>query len=80
MHIFSNLKNFLYDNDNFISIFDNKIYLYNITKIDNISSNLIILYFNNKKIEIKGNNFIPIKSLNKEILFKGNIESVNFYE
>lgn len=80
MHIWSNLKNFLYDNDNFIAIFNNKIYLYNIRKIDNLTTENIIVYFNDKKIEIKGNKLKPNKCLNKELLITGNIESVKFYE
>ena len=80
MHILTNLRNFLYDNDNFIAIYSNKIYLYNISKIDTINDKQLIIYFNNRKIIIKGSNLIPIKSINKELLIQGNIESVKFYE
>ena len=80
MHIFNNIKNFLYDNDNFIAYFNNKIYLYNIIKIDNLTNDNIIVYFNDKKVDIKGKNLIPKKCLNKELLILGNIESIKFYE
>lgn len=80
MHILTSLRNFLYDNDNFIAILSNKIYLYNVIKIDTINSNNIIIYFNNKKVSIKGNKFKPIKCANKEILIEGLIESVHIYE
>ena len=80
MHIFNNIKNFLYDNENFIAYFNNKIYLYNIIKIDCITNNNIIVYFNDKSIEIKGNNLKPKKCLNKELLIFGQIESIRFYE
>ena len=80
MHIWQNMKNFLYDNDNFIAIINNKIYLYNINKIDTLTDTNAILYFNNKKVEIKGIKLKPIKCLNKEIMLTGNIESVKIYD
>ena len=80
MHIWSNIRNFLYDNDNFIAIFNDKIYLYNIRKIDNLTPENIIVFFDDRKIEIKGNSLKPNKCLNKELLITGNIESVKFYE
>ena len=80
MHILTNIKNFLYDNDNFIAIFDNKIYLYNITKIDLVNQNNIIMYFNKKKVEIIGTKLKVIKCAKKELLIDGIIESVNLYE
>ncbi|MBR1416402.1 MAG: hypothetical protein IJ572_01110 [Bacilli bacterium] len=80
MHIFTNLKNFLYDNDNFIAIVNDKIYLYNISKILTLKDDIIIVYFNNKKVEIKGKKLVPIRSINKELEIKGIIESVKIYE
>ena len=80
MHIFNNIKNFLYDNDNFIAYFNNKIYLYNIKKIDTLNTDNIIVYFNDKRVEIKGKSLKPIKCLNKELLISGSIESVKFYD
>ena len=38
MHIWSCLKNFLYDKDNFIALYDNYIYIYNFTKVLSISN------------------------------------------
>lgn len=80
MHIFNSIKNFLYDNDNFLAYFNNKIYLYNIVKIDSLNDNNIIIYFKDKIVEIKGNNLIPKQCLNKELLITGTIESVKFHE
>ena len=78
MHILANIKNFLYDNENFIAILDNKIYLYNISKIDTLNSNEIIIYFTNKKITINGCKLKVIKCINKEMLIDGLIERVSF--
>ena len=80
MHVLDNLKNFLYDNDNFIALFNNKIYLYNITRIDTINSNIIIVIFDDKKIIIEGNNLKPLRSTCKEILIDGLIERVSINE
>ena len=80
MHIYSNIKNFLYDNENFIAYFNNKIYLYNIIKIDSLTTNSIIVYFKDKKVEIIGKSLKPRKCLNKELLISGFIERIIFYE
>ena len=80
MHVWNNIKNFLYDNENFIAIFNNKIYLYNIIKIDNLTCEEVIVCFNDKKIEIKGKNLKPIKCFNKELMITGTIERVRLYE
>ena len=80
MHIFNNIKNFLYDNDNFIAYFNNNIYIYNIVKIDCLTNTNIVLFFNNKKIQIIGKDLKVKKCINKEILINGSIESVNLYE
>ena len=76
MHIFNNIRNFLYDNDNFIAILDNRIYLYNILDIDEINSNKIVILFNNKKVVIVGNDLKVIKSINMELELSGLIERV----
>ncbi len=80
MHIWANLKSFLYDNDNFIAYFNNKIYLYNFINIITISSKEIIVQFKDKKVIIKGNNLKPNKVLKKELLLSGTIESVTIHE
>ena len=80
MHIYSTLKNYLKDNENFIAILPNYIYLYNVLKIDSISTTEINIYFKDKLLNIKGNNLKPCKCINKELSLSGNIESVSIYE
>ena len=80
MHIYNNIKNFLYDNNNFIAYFDNKIYLYNIIKIDKLNTDNITVHFIDRIIEIEGKKMKPIKCLNKELLISGIIESIKFHE
>ena len=80
MHIFSSLKNFLYDTNDFIAYFNNLIYLYNFINIIKLSSNEVIIIFNDKKVIVKGNNLKVTKCLKNEIIIKGKLESVNIYD
>ena len=80
MHIFSNIKNFLYDNNDFIAYYNNSIYLYNFNKIDTLNNNEIIIIFDNKKISIKGSYLKVKRCLNKELEITGVLESINIYE
>lgn len=80
MHIWTNLKSFLYDTDDFMAYFNNKIYLFNFVNIISITNKEIIIQFKNKRLIIKGNNLKPVKVLQKEILFDGTIESVSVHE
>ena len=80
MHIFSNIKNFLYDNNDFIAYYNNSIYLYNFNKIDTLNNNEIIVLYDHKKISIKGINLKVSKCLNKELVVNGSLESINIYE
>ncbi len=76
MHIFNNIRNYLYDNDNFIAILDNRIYIYNSIFIKDISSNKIVLSFKNKMVRILGDDIKIIRSENKELELIGNIKKV----
>jgi sporulation protein YqfC len=80
MHIWTNLKSFLYDNDDFIAYFNSKIYIYNFLNIETLNSSKIVIVFKNKKVIIGGKDLKPIKVLKSEILLTGKIESVNIYE
>ena len=80
MHIFSSLKNFLYDNNDFIAYFNNLIYIYNFINIIKLSSNEIIIKFNDKKVVIKGKDLKVTKCLRNEIIINGILESVNIYD
>ena len=55
---------------------NNIIYIENFDDIGNISQKEIIIYNDNKKILIKGNNLSIDKLLNSEILIKGNYNNI----
>ncbi len=76
MHIYDNIKNFICDNNNFICILDNKIYLYNVLFIKEISNNKLIVKLSNKLVNIKGKDIKLIRSINRELELSGLIESV----
>ena len=76
MHIFNNIRNFLYDNDNFIAILDNKIYLYNIVSIKDISNSKIVVLFDKRIINIIGEDLKVIKSSDGELEILGSIKKV----
>ena len=76
MHLFNNIRNFLYDNDNFIAILDNKLYLYNVIEISDINDKNIVVLFNKRKVSIIGNNLKLIRSENRELELIGSIWKV----
>lgn len=74
--LLQNIQTFLRNNSYNINISKNNLYINNYNKIDNISEKNISLIVDNNKIYIKGNNLKIIKMLDKEILFNGQIESI----
>ena len=47
LHIKDNLKNFLYDLDNFITIYDNNFHVFNYQKLDKLNDKEIIFSLEN---------------------------------
>lgn len=78
LHINENLKNFIYDLNNYIAIYDNSLYVFNYQDLAHISKTNIILKFNNYKIEIEGNNFKINKMTKQEIKILGKINNMRF--
>ena len=71
-----NLRNYIEDNKFKITIYDNQIDILNYTRIISLENNYISIKSNTKKIIIRGNNLKPEKILDKEMLVKGNITSI----
>jgi len=78
MHIWANLKNFLYDKDYFMAYFNNNLYIYNFTKVISISSKKIIFVLDTVKVTISGRNLVIKKASNYEMIVNGNIEAVSY--
>lgn len=78
LHINENLKNFIYDLNNYIAIYDNSLYVFNYQDLMHISKTNIILRFNNYKIEIEGINFKINKMTKQELKIVGKINNMRF--
>jgi len=79
LHFRENFKNFLFDLDNFISIYENNLHVFNYEKLEKLSDDeIIIIIIDNKKVKINGNN-LNIKQMTKqELLINGLILKVEF--
>ena len=67
LHFRENFKKFLYDLDNFITIYENNLHVFNYDKLEKLSSDEIIIKLNNKIIKIIGND-MKIKQMTKQEL------------
>ncbi len=76
VNIINNIKEFLYDKNYFISLFDNNVHLFNYEKITKLSKKFMSFSFTNFNIIIDGNELIVDKLLNKEIVISGNIKNI----
>ena len=74
LHFKDNFKNFLFDLENFISIYENNLHVFNYTKLDKLSDKEIIIVLENKMVIISGINLkikqmIPFQHLNSVVHF-----------
>ena len=76
MHIWNSLKGFLYDCNDFITYFNNSIYLYNFININRLDNNVVSLKFKDKNVIINGSNLSTVRCLKNELIIKGKIESI----
>ena len=78
LHFKENLKNFLFDLDNFITIYENNFHIFNYQKLYTLSEDKIIFSLNNKKVIITGDDLKVKKMTNQELLINGKIMKVEF--
>lgn len=76
MHVKDTLINFLYDQEYFITIYNNHIYIFNYLSILELSRDVIILKLNKFNLRIEGNDLYIKKLLPKELLIQGSIKNV----
>ena len=78
LHFKDSFKNFLFDLENFITIYENNLHVFNYEKLDKLSSDEIIINIKDKKLKISGIN-LGIKQMTKqELLICGTILKVEF--
>ena len=78
MHILNNLKNYLYDQNYVVNIYDEYVYIFNYAELLRLTDNNVKIKFKDFEIEILGKNFFIYKMTNKEMLVKGVIDNVRF--
>ena len=78
LHFRESFKNFLYDLEEFITIYENHLHVFNYKKLNKLSDTEIVLSFD-KMIVIIGGINLKIKQMTKqELLINGNILKVEF--
>ena len=79
MQIRDNLKNFLYDQEYYIDLYQDYIHLYDYEKLVSLTSTSIEIKFKSFLLKVKGQN-LRIKNMDKkEMLIKGLIEEMRLY-
>lgn len=71
LHIKDNIKNFLYDFNDCISLYDGHIYIFNYSKLNKLSEKNIIVSFAKYKINVTGANLKIKKMTKQELLING---------
>ncbi len=76
--IIDNFKNIFINEAYSINLTNNKIYIQNYDKLLSITDKQILLKLKDFNLKIKGLDFKIVKMLDKEILFNGHIESMEY--
>ena len=78
MNILSSIKDYINDNNNTITIFNNYIYISNYKDIKSFDSHKFIIELNDKSINLIGKNITVKKLTKEEILISGNVSNIEF--
>lgn len=73
--MFNIIESYFKDNDYYIIICNDKLYIRNYSKILELTETYILIEINNTIYKFIGNSFSLIKNCNQELEIKGNIES-----
>lgn len=75
--MFDIIRSYIDKEDYYLIILSNGIYIKNFQKLIGIREDEVIIEIANGIFKIKGSNFILTKSIEREIMIKGIVESVN---
>lgn len=75
--MFDIIKSYISNEEFYIIILKNGVYLKNYNKIIGIDDDEVIIEIDNHIYKIKGHGFILTKTIGKELSIKGYVESVN---
>jgi len=76
MKIYDALNEFLHDQNYFVTLIPEKMYVYQYQEIKKIKDSEIVLSIDNFLLVIKGSNLCIKKMCNKELLIEGKIEEI----
>ena len=78
MHLYKIIKNFLFDQDYFIDIWQNNIHIYGFLDILCLQEKKAFFHLEKFDIELTGEDFRVLKLTKNEILIQGKLESMRF--
>lgn len=78
MRIINSLRSYILEEEFKITILNNKVNIVNYTNIGLIDTNMVVIYYSDGKVTIKGNNLVVSRLMNDEILISGDINSIEF--
>lgn len=77
MNIYKNIKNFLYDENALMALFNNFIYIYNYQEVVNLTSEEVIIKLDKKVLHLEGEDFKIKSMLPKELQIFGLIRKIS---
>ena len=78
--MFNNIRNFINDSEFKLTLFKDKVHLINYEEILSLDTNRISFQTDTGIVVIKGENIILNKLLDKEVLLKGKIASIEVFD
>ncbi len=78
LHFRNYFKNYLFDLEDFITVYDGHLHVFNYEKLIKLNEKEIILKMHSKEIIIDGNNLKIKQMTNQELLILGSILKVEF--
>ena len=76
MNIYNNIKNFLYDENALISLFNEYIYIYNYQEVVSLTENKALIKLDKRVLSLEGDNFKIKSMLPKELQLFGIIRKL----
>ena len=76
MNIYKNIKNFLYDENALMALFNNSIYIYNYQEVVTLTSEEVIIKLDKNVLHLEGEDFKIKSMLPKELQIFGLIRKI----
>ena len=76
VNIYNNIKNFLYDENALISLFNEYIYIYNYQEVVSLTENKALIKLDKRVLSLEGDNFKIKSMLPKELQLFGIIRKL----